>query len=317
MRTAMLSLLVAAALSAGAVEVVSVPPWEFHNSFWMSLHQTLIADAMKLAPRDLSLLEATESETWLAAVAAYRAAGEGDLIFARNVLITTDAITQVADDARTPEIDGPLGATLRAAAPVYRKHWWPGDEVANRFHIGYAAAMLRDAGAELVKQHETVYGAAWPARIRTFITPFAGSYGAYTMEGRSGGVITSMSSRDPGYRGLNALEMLLHESSHAIVHPVNGPVARAIASAAEKRGIEAPRDLWHAILFATSSELTRRLLITRGVPDFVPSSEDLLTRAWPQYRQAIELHWNPYLAGEGTLAEAIDRVVEAIVESRD
>lgn len=299
--------------SANAGDVVSVPPWELHSSFWMSLHQTLIAEAMGSTPSGLRDLPAEEQGAWSEAVAAYRVAGgEGDMTFARPMIITNDGLAQVADDAKEPMIDAPLAAALTRAAPVYRARRWAVDDAANRFFIAVAAAMLREAGGELVRAHETVYRTPWPQRVLVYVTPYGGPYGAYTMTGKAAGVITTMASRDAGYQGFRALEMLLHESSHAIVDPRRGTVAEAIAAAAGKRGLEPPRELWHAILFATSSELARRLLADRGVATYVPSSEDLFTRAWPRYREAIEVHWYPYLDGQGTLESAIDGIVGAI-----
>jgi len=298
---------------AHAAEVVRVAPWEFHNSFWMSLHQTLMDDASRSTPRDLAALSPEEQKAWTEAVAAYRAAANGaDMTFAKPMAITNDAITQIADDAMEPAIDAPLADALKRAAPVYRAKWWADDEKANRFFITYAAAMLRDAGEELMHAHEVVYLTPWPARVLAYVAPHAGPFGAYTMTGRAGGVITTMSSRDPGYQGLRALEMILHESSHAVVSPGTGTVGAAIAAAAKERGIEAPPQLWHAILFATSSELTRRVLAERGVPAYVGTSDDLFTRAWPKYRAAIEKNWIPYVNGQGKLEDAIDRVVAAI-----
>ena len=142
------------------------------------------------------------------------------------------------------------------------------------------------------------------------MTPDAGPFGAYTMRFLAGGPITTMSSRDPGYQGLSALEMMLHESSHLVVGPNSNTIlGRTIAESAKKLGVKQPDGLWHAILFATSSELTKRLLAERGSPQFVPSMEDLFTRAWPQYRAAVEKHWFAYLDGEGTFEEAIDKIV--------
>ncbi len=300
-------------LPAEAAEVVRVPPWELHSSFWMSLHQTLISDATRSSPRELAALSAEEQTAWNEAVTAYRTAGgRGDITFAHPMTITNDAISQVTDDATEPLIDAPLAGALTRAAPAYRKHWWAGDDQANRFFISYAAGLLREAGEELVRAHEGVYSTAFPERVRVYIAPHAGPFGAYTMTGRAGGVITTMSSHDPGYQGLRALEMLLHESSHAVVTPTRGTVAASISAAAKKRGLDAPRDLWHAILFATSSELTRRFLTQRGVATYIPSSDDLFTRVWPSYREPIEKYWFAYLNGQGTLEEAIDKVVEAI-----
>ncbi|MCI0617400.1 hypothetical protein L0244_30880 [bacterium] len=313
MRWIVIPVLLIVVFSVEATEVIRVPPWELHSSFWMCLHQTLMTDAMSSSARDLKALSAEEQATWNDAVMSYRnAGGTGDITFSKPMIITNDAISQIADDATEPNIDAPLAETLNRAAPIYRKHWWTQDDEANRFFVGYDAAMIRDAGQELIKEHERVYRTSWPERIRVYITPSAGPFGAYTMTGRAGGVITTMSSRDSGYQGLRALEMLLHESSHAIVNPVKGMVADSISAAAKKRDIDPPHNLWHAILFATSGELTRRYLLQRGVTTFVPSSDDLFTRAWPKYREPIEKYWFAYLSGEGTLEEAIDKIVDAI-----
>jgi hypothetical protein len=309
-----LMLLLGTALGVQGADVVHVAPWDLHSSFWVSLHQTLIDDATRETARDLKGFTDAERTAWGEAVAAYRAAGgKGELTFAKPMQITSDALSQVADDAPDPVIDAPLSDALKRAAPVYRAHGWAEDDRAARFFISYAAGLLRDAGPELVRAHEKVYGAAWPEHIALYVTPHAGPYGAYTMKGLSGGWITTMSCRDAGYQGFRALEMVLHESSHAIVGPNNGRVAEAIAAAGKKRGLDRPpHDLWHAILFSTSSELTRRALVARGVVDFVPSSEDLFTRAWPFYRKPVEDGWLPYLDGRGTLEDAIDKVVAGI-----
>src|SRR6266542_679917 len=160
------------ACAANAAEVVQVRPWELHSSFWMSLHQTLIADAMRPAPRPLAALTPEDQAAWNEAVAAYRTAGgRGDMTFAKPMIITTDALTQVADDAVEPLLDAPLKDALTRAAPVYRRHWWAADDEANRFFIALAAAMLREAGERLVRAHEAVYRAAWPERVRVYIAP--------------------------------------------------------------------------------------------------------------------------------------------------
>lgn len=306
-----LAVVIQAAPAQGA-EVVVVRQWEIHSSFWMSLHQRLIADAAAPNIRDLAALSPEEQAAWTASASVYRSTGgPGNITFARPMLVTTDALTQVADDAVDLAIDAPLKDPLVRAAPIYRKYWWVGDDRSNRFFIAYAAAMLREGAEALVRGHELAYAAAWPTRIRVYITPVAGPFGAYTVSGMAGGWITTMSSRDASYQGVRALEMLLHEASHAVVGP-NQSVGAVIANAAKSRNVAAPPDLWHAILFATSSELTRRVLLERGIVDYVPYSVDMFARVWPNYRQPIERFWLPYLNGEGTLEQAISRLMEAI-----
>lgn len=298
--------LLAISLPMGADEVVRTARWEFHNSFWMSLHQTLIDDAMRRTPRDLGT-------AWSEAVAAYRAAGgQGDITFAKAMTDTTEAIASVPDDAPEQAIDAPLAQALKRAARIYRQHGWPADERANRLFIAYGSALVREEGEGLIRQHEAVYHAAWPKRILAYITPSGGPFGAYTFTGRLGVPITTMASREEGYQGFRALEMLLHESSHAVVYPNRGTVGAAIEAAAKAHGVTAPRNLWHAVLFATSGELTRRLLAERGVTTFVPSSSEMFTKVWPNFRDPIEKFWMPYLNGQGTLEEAIDKMVVAL-----
>lgn len=311
-RFALLSTLLLFAVSSPAAEVVRAGRWEFHNSFWMGLHQTLMHDASAKSPRDVSGLTAAELATWNAAVAVYREhAGRGSITFAEPMVALQNALTQVADDAVAPAIQGPLADSIRRAAPVYRARWWPADHAANRFFIGYTAAMVADAGEEIATAHEAVYRERFPGTIRVDVTPFAVPFGAYTHTLHEGGLTLTISSRDGGNDGLTALEIVLHESSHGPVGPRWGTLGTAIQSVSKAKGIEPPRDLWHAILFATTSELTKRALAARGVTGYVPMSADLLTRAWPQYRTPIETHWYPYLEGRGTLEAAVEKVVSA------
>lgn len=303
-----------AATAVHGAEVTRAARWELHNSFWMNLHQTLMHDATAKTPRDTAALSGEHRSAWEAAVTAYReAGGTGSITFARPMVVTQDELTQLADDAVNGTLlRGPLAGALRQAAPVYRAHWWASDQTANRFFIAYAAAMLRDAGEELALAHESVYREKMPQTIRVDVTAYAGQFGAYSHSLRNGGFTVSVSSRDSGNHGFAALEILMHESSHALVSPRQGTVAKAIAEAAAAAGIEPPRDLWHAVLFATSSELTRRALHARGATQYVPFSEDLFTRVWPRYREGVETFWYPYLSGRGTLEDAIAKVVKGV-----
>jgi hypothetical protein len=295
--------------SAGAAEMRRVDRWELHSSFWMNLHQTLMHDASTRTPRDISALSPEERIAWESAVAAYRqSAGPASITFTQPMMVLQNELAQVADDAKRPGIDGPLADAIRKAAPVYRSHWWPDDDRINGFLLAYTAAMLRDAGEELIRAHEDVYRERFPKSIRVDFAAYAGTFGAYSHPLADGFVVT-ISSREPGNHGLAALELVLHESSHSIVSPWQGSVSKALTASSRKAGIDPPRDLWHAILFATTSELTRRALARRGATGYIGFDRDLLTRAWPQYRAPIERHWLPYLSGQGTLEEAIEKIV--------
>jgi hypothetical protein len=310
-KTLTLSIILAAcALGARAAEVVRVAPWEFHSSFWMSAHQALDEEAAGATTRSVTALSPAEQTAWNEAVAVYRKAASDGPFAAPQMLMETEKIREVADD-ETPPMGRLLGEALAKGAPIYRKHWWAADDKANRFYIGYAAAMVRNAGESLLRSHEAVYGVPMPKRVRVYVTPYAGKYGAYTLSG-TGGVYMTLSHRHAANRGLAALETLVRESARAVVDLNKGSLAAAIRTAATKRGIEQPRALWQAIQYATSSELTRLALADRGVPDFPSPGLDLLTQVWPQYRKPLEEHWFRHLRGEATLAEAIDKLVDAV-----
>ena len=57
----------------------------------------------------------------------------------------------------------------------------------------------------------------------------------------------------------------------------------------------------------------RHALLARGI-DYTPYlySTGLFDRAWSQYRRAIEEQREPYVRGESTRAQAIERTIAAI-----
>jgi hypothetical protein len=300
-----------------AAEVTRAGPYAFHSSFWINLHETLMEQAAAKEAPDLGGLPERDAEAWRAALDVYRKNKSGwNITFDRPMAIMHDVLTQVADDAAAPALREPLGAALLQAAPVYRRHFWPADDRANRFWIGYAAAMVRDAGEELARGHAKAYGAPWPEAVRVDVAAHAGPFGAYTMMGQLAGVHETIASRVSGNGGLAALEVVVHEASHALVSPAQGRVAEAIQKHADRLGIEPPPDLWHAILFATSSELTRRALRERGVEGYTPTVYDLYARVWPRYREPIEKYWLGYLDGGLGFDEAIGKIVEAAPKPR-
>jgi hypothetical protein len=162
-RTAIAVTLLLLAADLPAAEVARAEPYTFHSSFWINLHETLMHHAVAKAAPDLSALPANEAEAWQGAVDVYRKNKSGwNITFDRPMAITHDALTQFGDEAATPALREPLGPALLQAAPIYRRHFWTADDRANRFWIGYAAAMIRDAGEELARAHAKAYGAPWP-----------------------------------------------------------------------------------------------------------------------------------------------------------
>jgi len=169
--------------------------------------------------------------------------------------------------------------------------------------------MLASAGEELADAHAKAYAMPFPKRILVDVSPFAWEFGGYTVgEGESAHVV--ISSTDPGYQGFAALEMLMHEPSHAIVaSDASGVIGVDLTRAADELGVKPLSNLWHAILFYTSGELTRRSLAKRGVSDYQPVITNMYEGPFRGFRQPLETHWQAYLDGKVSREAAIRQIL--------
>ena len=127
-----------------------------------------------------------------------------------------------------------------------------------------------------------------------------------------------ISSIDPGKQGLAALEMLMHEPSHGVADEASGAIGDELTLAAEDLGLTPPHNLWHALLFYTSGELTRQALARRETtyePHMYRSG--MFDRQFRGLRQPIETHWRAYLDGEKSSEEAIRQILIETAKRRE
>ena len=219
---ALLSFVFFLAPGAQAAEVARAGPFTFHSSFWINLYETLIHFASPRVDQNLAGFSEEEQRVWGEAAAAFRKSPRLPQIVARDLL------SQVPDDASPREIEPPLGPALLQAAPIYRRHFWTAADRANRFWIAYTAAMVRDAGEDLIQRHEKAFAGVWPKTARIDATAYAEPFGARTIMGDIGGVQASIAAIHPNNLGLAALEVVFHETSHDLVGPRSGRVAEVI-----------------------------------------------------------------------------------------
>jgi hypothetical protein len=305
------ALLAPMAASAGAPPAAS-SRYQLQSRFWVSLHQTLLEAAQRGGVANPGTDDA-ERRTWDGAVAAYRERfGTKSPVFDDDLTALNDTLSSVADDAFLPPTLGPAGDALHDAADVYRQRRWPTDLMADRFWSAVAQAMLDQAGEELVRAHEKVYGQSYPPHVTVDVAPYGGEYGAYTTT-RDGFVHTTVSTHDPAYQGYWGLEMMLHEASHAIVGWHDGVIGPEIEAAAKAMGRRSPRGLWHAVLFYTSGELTRRALAPRGI-EYQPFILEMYKKTFQDFRDPLATHWQAYLDGKLAREEAIRRLVDATTQ---
>jgi hypothetical protein len=307
--------------------------FEFHSGFWMNLHHFLYQQARLRGqadeslppprggspdrPADLGTLSATERTVWIAALDHYaRSLAKHDLLFGQGMIDVKDrlAAAEGKPSLEGAGLDPALRTALEQAAPVYRARWWAEHDRANRAWIRSARPLLERYAPKLSERVAAAFRAPWPpAPIRVDVTTYANWSGAYTTVAP---LHVTVSSQGAGNQGDAALEMLFHEPSHAIVSSRNGPVAAALGRAFGARGKPVPRDLWHAILFFTTGELTRRALEEAGVRGYAPYAykNGLYARSpeWDAFRRALEANWLPYLDGKVDFETAVGRVADSL-----
>lgn len=280
-------------------------PFTFHSNFWLNLHHFIRAVGRGVPAK--ANLTASEQQIWDVGVAFYRQHySQRDLVHDEGMIAIKEALRKNGNAASLAgaDIDAELKATLERVAPVYRAHWWPAHDATNREWIESALPLIRAHGAALSQRVAAAYGDTWfkePVTVDLSIE--AGANAAYTTEGPH----ATISSVDPGYRGLQALEMVFHEPSHHW-----GPILfEGIRNAAIAQKKTLPRQLWHAVLFYNAGELTRRTLAEKGIEyteAAMPIYPDLCGSA--TCRDLVKKVWDRRLSGELSVSEALNQLVK-------
>jgi len=302
------------ALTVMAVAAILVghaqsPVGRYHlqSNIWVNLHQRLMhAARFKSAPP--AALAATDAATWARAVDSYRTfLGKRNPIFDDGLVAMNAALS--ASGRELPEtVPAAAARALETAMPLYRSALWEHDDRANRFWIAIAAPMLALAGDELSEAHAKAYGTPWPTRILVDVTSHAWEFGAYTVgEGDTAHAV--IASTEPAYQGFGALEALMHEPSHAIVGATSAAIGADLTRLSRELGLRPMANLWHAILFYTSGELTRRALARRGVTDYRPMILGMYDGPFRGFRPSLETHWQAYLDDQVSLDAALRQIV--------
>lgn len=302
--------------------VAEVANLRFHSGFWMNLHHTLYAAAWAGRPEAGTLralagrlpapldapLTPQERDAWAGAVEYYdREVASRDLLFGRGMEARKAAL--VAGDLSRDAIGADLRAVLESAAPVYRRHFWPSHDRANRAWIASAAERVRTAGSDVIARLEKLYGVPWfTSPVQIDVVWVGNRQGAYATNGPPPHV--TIASGDPDIAGWTSVEIVFHEVSHVLIVPIQAALERALGSRAREH-----RVLWHVVQFYLTGAAVQRVLAARGIT-YEPYlySSGLFDRAWSRYREAVESSWQPYVEGAITRDEAIAATAGAIAE---
>ncbi len=288
---------------------VKVGRYRLQSNPWVNLHQRLLY-AARFEPTTPASLSGDDLPKWNKAVEAYRAfLGKRSPIFDDELVRLNAALSATSASKLPASIPKAAATVLETAMPIYKAAQWQEDDRANRFWIAVIEPMLASAAEELAAAHERAYGIPFPTDILVDVSPFGWEFGAYTVgQGEHAHVVVT--SVEPGYQGFAALEMLMHEPSHAIVGDGSrDAIGSDLARASRELKIKPYANLWHAILFYTSGELTRRALARRGVHNYQPVILGMYERGYRGYRQSLETHWQAYLDGKMSREDAIRQIL--------
>ncbi|HEV7515092.1 MAG TPA: alpha/beta fold hydrolase, partial [Thermoanaerobaculia bacterium] len=161
--------------------------FDLRSGFWINLHHFLRGLARRdeePAPAAGGPLTAEERQAWEGALATYRREyAQRDLLFDEGMVRLNVALATAGNAPRlvSTALPPPLISTLEAAAPVYRAHWWPEHDAANRAWIAAVTPRLTRFGPAIAERLARAYRVEWPAvPILVDVTVEAGPVGAYT-----------------------------------------------------------------------------------------------------------------------------------------
>ena len=303
--------------------VVAIAPWRplaqsnssntlftFYSNAWLNLHH-FVRSSARGGPAPTGLSE-EEGRQWVAGVAFYKPYAARDLLADEGMVAIKSALRGADGKASLDglPIDADLKSMLERLMPIYRKHWWPAHDRANREWIAAVQPLLERHGAALSRAITRAYETSWPSEpIPVDLSVTAGPVGAYTSGPPTH---VTISSSDPGYRGLKALEMVFHESSHSAISNLFPRVRQAAAD----QGVTVPPQLWHGVLFFTAGELTTRELRAHGISYSEYAGADLYANlCGAGCRERIAEHWTPRLDGKRSVAESLSALVASFKQA--
>jgi hypothetical protein len=195
---------------------------------------------------------------------------------------------------------------LESVRPVYRTHFWPAHDRANRAWNERTVDGVRSIAPDVIARLTKLYAKPWfTSPVRIDVVWVGNRQGAYATDGPTHATISSGAANNTGW---SAVEIVFHEISHILIEPIERQLATALGDRLRDHGV-----LWHVVQFYVTGQVVRDVLATRGISyDPYMYSTGLFDRAWSRYRAAVERNWRPYVDGRITLEQAVTGTVKGL-----
>jgi len=328
-RTSLVCLLTVAAglVLAGqqpAELVATQSPFKFYSAFWPNLHNVLFAAAWDARPpaddkaggplpEPLGgAMTENDLARWGAALKYYEdEIADLHLLFEMGPI--RKAMLATGPELPTEGLAPKHREVLMAAAPLYRRQWWPEHDRINRAWIQDTMQRVAKLSPDVPSKIAELCGTPWIKELRVDVVLAGAREGAYTSNDPAPGHITISSGHKRIY-DWTAAEVLFHEAAHLMV----GPMLQAFSAELKAQGKFSTDgkigsrtvDIWHPALFYMVGETVKEALAARNIK-YQPYmyATGMMDRVWPNFRKPLETHWGAFVRGEISRDEAIKRVV--------
>lgn len=227
----------------------------------------------------------------------------GELTFAFKRWVITQTNDELQD---IPSEMQEMALVLQSVRPVYDKYYWVDHHKQNLKVLSENIELIRALEDTSVLDLERLCYASWQAeKIRVDISYHSKYERPYTTITPVAHIVMD-SKRNHAPAG-NWFELLLHETSHHMIHNDVGFVGGTILDVADQGNYRLPRQLSHSYLFYLSGIVARRHL-QATIPDY-----ELYIVRRGIFKDRLELlrkYLDPYVAGEISLHDATVSLLE-------
>ncbi len=227
----------------------------------------------------------------------------GELTFYFKRWVITQSAAELVD---VPQEFQGIAGVLQQMKSIYDSYYWPEHHQQNLKVLSENIEMIKALEDTAVTDLEKICHASWQEeKIRVDISYHSKYERPYTTITPAAHIVMD-SKRNHSPIG-NWFELLLHETSHHMIHDSHGFVGGTILDVANIGNYRLPRQLSHSYLFYFSGIVARRHLQA-----YDPDYELYMMRrgVFKKLHEVLEKHLDPYITGNISLHDATVNLME-------